>query len=43
MKEFPGGLGVKELALPLLWHRFDPWPRKLLLATGMAKKEKDEE
>ena len=24
--EFPGGLMVKGLALPLLWPRFDPWP-----------------
>ena len=23
--EFPGGLVVKDLALLLLWHRFDPW------------------
>ena len=24
--EFPGGLGVKDLVLSLLWFRFDPWP-----------------
>ena len=26
-REFPGGLVVKNLALSLLWLRFDPWPR----------------
>ena len=25
-EEFPGGLVVKDPALSLLWHRFDPWP-----------------
>ena len=25
-QEFPGGLTVRELALSLLWHRFDSWP-----------------
>ena len=24
--EFPRGLVVKDLALSLLWHRFNPWP-----------------
>ena len=23
----PGGLDVKNLALSLLWHEFNPWPR----------------
>lgn len=23
--EFPGGVAVKDLALSLLWFRFDPW------------------
>ena len=26
IKEFPGGLVVKDLGLSLLWLRFDPWP-----------------
>ena len=26
-QEFPGGAGVKNLALSLLWLRFDTWPR----------------
>ena len=25
--EFSGGLVVRDLALSLLWLRFDPWPR----------------
>ena len=25
-RKFPGGLGVKELALSLLWLEFNPWP-----------------
>ena len=29
LPEFPGGLEVKDPALSLLWHRFDPWPREL--------------
>ena len=33
---------VKDLALSLLWHSCDPWPRNLSIATGMAKKEKKE-
>ena len=35
--EFLGGLVVKDLTLPLLWHRFDPWPGELLCAVGTAK------
>ena len=27
--EIPGGLVVKDMALSLLWPRFDPWPRNL--------------
>lgn len=27
LKEFSSGLAVKYLVLPLLWLRFDPWPR----------------
>ena len=28
-QEFPGGPEVKDPALSLLWHRFDPCPRNL--------------
>ena len=28
--EFPGGQAVKDLALSLLWFRFDPWTRNFL-------------
>ena len=31
---------VKDLALSLLWHRFDLWPQELLHAPGMTKKKK---
>ena len=32
---------VKDLALSLLWLRFNPWPRELLLhAVGAAKRKK---
>ena len=30
-KEFPGGLAVKDLALLLLWLRFDPKPRNFFM------------
>ena len=30
---------VKELVLPLLCHRFNPWPWELPDAGGMAKKK----
>lgn len=36
---FPGELAVKDLALILLWLRFNPWPRKL----HIPKKKKEEE
>ena len=26
---FPVAQWVKDLALQLLWHRFDPWPRNV--------------
>ena len=32
MEEFPGGLGVKDLALSLLWLGFDPWPENFCMA-----------
>ena len=31
---------VKDLALSLLWHGFNPWPRELPHAVGVAKKKK---
>ena len=31
---------VKNLALSLLWCRFDPWPQELLHAMDVAKEEK---
>ena len=34
-QEFPGGSGVKDLALSLLWLGFDPW--ELPQTTGSAK------
>ena len=33
-REFPGGLGVKDLALSLLWHGFHP-------CCGCGKKRKE--
>ena len=30
--KFPGGLGVKDLVLSLLWLGFDPWPRKFCMS-----------
>lgn len=35
--EFPGGLMVKGLALPLLWPRFDPWPRNFHMPQAQTK------
>ena len=40
MEEFLGGLVVKDLALSLLWLRFDPWPRNFLHALDEAKEKK---
>ena len=31
---------VKDLAVPLLWLRFNPWPGELPHAAGAAKKKK---
>ena len=31
---------LKDSALSLLWLGFNPWPRKLLHAMGLAKKKK---
>ena len=38
--EFPGGLVVKESMLLLLWHGFDPWPRKFHMPWAWPKKKK---
>ena len=38
--EFPGGLEVKNLALSLLWHRFDPWHGKLVHIGTKLKQNK---
>ena len=40
-KEFPGGLAVEDLALSLLWPRFDPWPRNFRRLWAGPKKNKD--
>ena len=40
IREFPGGLALKDLALSLLWQELDPWTRELLHAVGSAKKKK---
>ena len=37
--EFPGGLGVEDLALLLLWLGLDPWAEKLPLAWPKNKTE----
>ena len=37
--EFPGGRAVKDLA-SLLWHKFDPLPRKLCIPQARSKKKK---
>ena len=33
---------LKDLALSLLWRRFDPWPRNFHNATRLAKKRERE-
>lgn len=38
--EFPGGLMVKGLALPLLWPRFDPWPRNFHMPQAQTKRKR---
>ena len=38
--QFPGGLAIKDSALSLLWHKFDPClAQELLHAMGVAKKK----
>lgn len=39
-REFPGGLGVKDPTLSLLWLGFTPWPGELLRTIGMAQTHK---
>ena len=39
-REFSGGLVVKDLALPLLWHGFRPWPGNFLMLKPRPKKKK---
>ena len=36
--EFPGGVGVKDLASSLLWLRFDPWPGNFCMPWAQAIK-----
>ena len=38
--EFPDGLAVKDLALLLLWHGFDPWSENFLMPWVLPKKKK---
>ena len=40
VQEFPGGLVVKDLALSLLWLRFDPWPRNFCMLQAQSEKTK---
>ena len=35
--EFPGGRVVKDPALSLLWHSFDPWPGTFPVPWGRVK------
>ena len=41
-REFPGGLAVKDLALLLLWLRFNPWPRNICVSGALTKEKKKE-
>ena len=38
---FPGGLAVKDLALSLLWHVSDPWPRNFCMQWVQPRKKKE--
>ena len=40
LKEFPGGLVVKDPVLSLLWHRFSPWPANFHMPHMQPKKKK---
>lgn len=35
--------GLKDLVLPKLWLRFDPWCRELPYALGVAMKKRERE
>ena len=37
MLVFPGGLVAKDLALSLLWHRFNPWPGNFRMPQAWPK------
>ena len=41
--KFPGGSVVKDLALSLLWCKFDPWPRNFHMLQGWPKRKKERE
>ena len=41
MKEFPSGLVVKDLALSLLWLRFNPWPGNFHVLQAQPKNQKE--
>ena len=41
LKEFPGGLAVKDLVLSLLWCRFDLCPGNFLMLQRGQKKPKN--
>ena len=38
--KFPGGVVVKDMALSLVWHRFDPWPGTFACCGHSKKKKK---
>ena len=40
MREFPGGLAVKDLALSLLRYRLDSWPWNFYMPQAKPKKKK---
>ena len=44
VREFPGGLSVKDSALSLMWLQFSPWPRNFHMPWHhqREKKKKDE-
>ena len=40
LRKSPSGLAVKDLALSLPWHRFDPWPGNFCILQVQPKKKK---
>ena len=38
--DLPGGLEVRDSALPLLWLRFNPWPRNFCTPQVMSQKKR---